>query len=196
MRGGRLFPRLAGLALINQIPPAILPAVLGPFKNLTAEDIVMQRFVFAIVAWSASFVVLARADDRPAPVKGPPPEFIQVVAIDKDKGIVKIQSCSAAPATRIIKQEVGVGGRKIVQEIDVGGEQATEKVETLKLATLRLLDAQGKEIKGDEAWKKLAEGKVLLRQAGQEPIDHAYLKLLSKDALILAPKLNAELKPK
>jgi hypothetical protein len=194
MPEGRLFSRPSGAK--KQFRPAILPRGAWAFQKRRTGGIVMQRFVLAIVALSASFVVLARADDRPAPVKGPPPEFIQVVAIDKDKGIVKIQSSLAAPATRTIKQEVGAGRGKIVQEIDVGGEQATEKVETLKLATLRLLDAQGKEIKGDEAWKKLAEGKVLLRQAGQEPIDHAYLKLLSKDALILAPKLNAELKPK
>jgi hypothetical protein len=148
--------------------------------------------VYAALALCLPLIALARADDRPAAPKGAAPEFIQVVSIDKEKVVIQALT-TGGPAKGII-QEVSGGGKKIVQQIGVG--EATESTVTLKLANVRLLDAQGKEIKGDDAWKKVAEGKVLLRQVGEEPIDPVYLKLLSKDALILAPKMVAQLKTK
>jgi len=152
----------------------------------------MRPCVYAALALCLPLNALARADDRAAVPKGAAPEFIQVVSIDKEKVVIQAHT-TGGPAKGTI-QEVSGGGKKIVQQIGVG--EATESTVTLKLANVRLLDAQGKEIKGDDAWKKLAEGKVLLRQVGEEPIDPIYLKLLSKDALILAPKLVAQLKTK
>jgi hypothetical protein len=146
--------------------------------------------VHALLALCLSLSAIARADDRPALPKGAVPEFIQIVSIDKEK--VLIQACTTGTPAKGITQEITVGGKKIVQQVG-GGEESTQ---TLKLATLRLLDAQGKELKGDDAWKKLTEGKVLLRQVGEEPLDPAYLKLLAKDTLILAPKAVAQLKTK
>jgi hypothetical protein len=148
--------------------------------------------VYAVLALCLPLTAIARGDDRLAAPKGAAPEFIQVVSIDKEK--VVIQALTIGGQAKGIIQEVSVGGKKIVQQIGVG--EATESTVTLKLTNVRLLDAQGKEIKGDDAWKKLAEGKVLLRQVGEEPIDPVYLKLLAKDALILAPKLVAQLKTK
>jgi hypothetical protein len=152
----------------------------------------MRPFLCAVFALCFPLSAVTWADDRPALPKGAVPEFIQIVSIDKEK--VVIQACTTGTQGKAIVQEVTVGGRKIVQQ--VGGFGATDSKETLKLATLRLLDAEGKEIKGEDAWKKLAEGKVLIRQVGEEPIDPAYLKLLGKDALILAPKAAHQLKTK
>jgi hypothetical protein len=152
----------------------------------------MRPYIYAVVAISFPLNGAIWADDRPALPKGAAPEFIQIVSIDKEK--VVIQACTTGTQGKGIPQEISVGGRKIVQQ--VGGGEATVSMETHKLATLRLLDAQGKEIKGDDAWKKLGEGKVLLRQVGEEPIDPAYLKLLGKDTFILAPKPAHQLKTK
>jgi hypothetical protein len=140
--------------------------------------------VYLVTSVSFALSGVAWAAERPGLPKGAAPEFIQVVSIDKEK--VVIQACATGTQSKAITQEISVGGRKIVQQ--VGGGEAADSTETLKLATLRLLDSQGKEIKGDDAWKKLAEGKVLLRQVGEEPIDPAYLKLLGKDTLIIAPR--------
>ena len=44
----------------------------------------------------------------------------------------------------------------------------------------------GKEIKGDDVWKRLKPGVTLLRQTDATKVDPELLKLLSPEAMILA----------
>jgi hypothetical protein len=136
------------------------------------------------------------AEERQAYPKGTPPQFVFVSGVDKDKGVLKIQTGVSVPVEKTVTQEVVINGKKVPQVVRVTEYQLSLKEESLTLASFRVLDAQGKEIEGDDGWKKLADGKLMLRQAGSEPIDPAYLKLLAKDTLILAPKPSKTDKPK
>jgi hypothetical protein len=164
------------------------------FGNLTGERI-MTPFVLVMTALSLPFAP-APAEEPAALPKGGPPQFVFVSGIDKDKGTLKIQASISVPVTKAITVEKVINGMKVQQVVNVTDYQISVKEESFPLATFRVLDAQGKEIDADVAWKKLAEGKLMLRQSGPEPLDPAYLKLFAKDTLILAPKPPKDMPPK
>jgi len=155
----------------------------------------MTSFVLVMTTLSLPFAP-APADEPAVPPKGTPPQFVFVSGIDKDKGTLKIQTSVAVPVTKSITVEMVINGVKVKQVVNVTEYQISTKEESYALDSFRVLDAQGKEIDADVAWKKLADGKLMLRHAGPEPLDPAYLKLLAKDTLILAPKPAKEMPPK
>jgi len=147
----------------------------------------MTQLVFALFA-SALVGNPALPEERVIMPKGSPPEFVFVSGVDKDKGVFKVQTSVAMPVTKTVTKVVVINGMNVPQMVSVIEYQYSTKEESRNLAAFRVLDAQGKELEGDAGWKRLADGKLVIRQAGTEPIDPAYLKLLAKDALILAPK--------
>src|SRR5258707_1223067 len=77
-------------------------------------------------------------------------------------------------------------------EVVADGKKRTEKVpemqykrevaETdLAVASIRVLDAEGNELAGEELWRRLTLGSVVLRVADGQPPAAEYLKLLAKD---------------
>jgi hypothetical protein len=59
----------------------------------------------------------------------------------------------------------------------------------ISLAYVRLFDSTGKEVQGEDVWKRLKPGVILLRQTDSKQVEPLYSKLLSADALILAPSI-------
>jgi hypothetical protein len=155
----------------------------------------MTSFLLVMTALSLPSAP-APADEPAVLPKGTPPQFVFVSGIDKDKGTLKIQTAVSVPVTKSITVAMVINGVRVLQVVNVTEYQTSTKEESYALASFRVLDAQGKEIEADAAWKKLADGKLMLRQAGPEPLDPAYLKLLAKDTLILAPIPAKEVPPK
>jgi hypothetical protein len=84
-------------------------------------------------------------------------------------------------------------------EVVQDGKKRTEKVpemqyrrevaETeLAVDAIRVLDTEGNELEGEELWKRLTLGSVVLRAADPRPPAAEYLKLLSDDALVIVPR--------
>jgi hypothetical protein len=155
----------------------------------------MTPFLLALTALSLPSAP-APADVPSVLPKGTPPQFVFVSGIDKDKGTLKIQSTVSVPVTKEVTIESVINGMKVKQTVNVTVYEVSTKEESFPLASFRVLDSQGKEIDADVAWKKLADGKLMIRQPGPEPLDPSYLKLLAKDALILAPKPAKDAPPK
>jgi hypothetical protein len=155
----------------------------------------MRRILFMSVALLLLPVVAAAADAPPTFPKGPPPQFVLLAGASKDKGALVVQVAESVPVTKTVAVTEIVGGQAVTRQVAFTDYQTVTKQEEWSLKSFRVLDAQGKEIEGDEVWKRLKAGDMVLRQAGPEPIDPAYLKMFAKETVILAPKPMKEPQP-
>jgi hypothetical protein len=137
--------------------------------------------------------------------KTAPPEFATLAGVNRRSGYLIVYTVKTSPALSYheqeIEREVEIDGRKerVKEKVKVPSlDLRRETVETVFSldakdspagATLyRLLDATGKELTGDERWKRLEPGQTLLLHQSPGPIDPAYLKPLAKDTLIIVPQ--------
>jgi hypothetical protein len=160
---------------------------LGSFsKDPITKGRQMTQIMLTMIA-STLVANPALPEERVVLPKSAPPEFVLVSGVDKEKGVFNIQTSVAVPVTVTNTRIIEINGMNVPQTVTVIEYHST-KEESRNLADFRVLDAQGKELEGDAGWKKLADDKLVVRQAGPKPIDPAYLKLFAKDTLILAPK--------
>jgi len=160
------------------------------FVVTTRRDVVMPRYGSVVLC-----VLLAcslRAAEPAGLPASPAPAFVAVAKVDKDKGTVNLQSRVTVPVTKYVMKQVERDGKKVTVAVPVT-EYQQQTVEAVYFAkSFRLVEAGGKEIKGEDFWKRLTPGKLVLHQVGGDEPAPAYLKLLAKDALILAPAVKVE----
>ncbi len=143
----------------------------------------MKRAVLIVIALAVVAAVRVAADEP----KGPAPGFVYVSGVDKDKGQIMIRDVVTVPVTVPVTREVVVGGQKRTVTENVIQYRSEVREVALDVTTMRVLDNKGNELKGDEVWKRLAAGKVVLRQPSGA-VDPAYLKVLADDAVVLTTK--------
>jgi hypothetical protein len=127
-------------------------------------------------------------DQPPALPNAPPPLFVLVVGVDRDKGTVKIESRIDVLVPRTVPREVVRNGVKVVEAVTEFVPETRTIQQQLLLKGWRVLDRDGKEVTGEDLWKRLTPRTMVLQQSGVLPVDPAYRRVLSRGALILAPR--------
>ncbi len=118
-----------------------------------------------------------------------PPQFVKLANISKDKLSISVYAFEPHVETSFREEEVEADGVKSVRKVPVMETVQLLRQSQISLAYVRLFDSTGKEVKGDEVWNRLKPGMTLLRQTGSKQVDPVLLKLLSPEALILAPSI-------
>ena len=121
-----------------------------------------------------------------------PPQFVKLANISKDKLFISVYSCESVPVTSFREEEVEEGGVRRKVQVPITEMRHQVRQSQISVAYVRLFDSTGKEVKGEDVWKRLKPGVVLLRQTDSPKLDPVFLKLLSPDALILAPSVLEE----
>jgi len=101
---------------------------------------------------------------------------------------MQLMEFHAVPTLRTEQRVEIVDGRPVTRVVIVNDTRFVMQESTWPLASLRVLTADGKEIEGANVWKELTPERMVLRAHNSDPPDAAYLKLLTKDALILVPR--------
>lgn len=118
-----------------------------------------------------------------------PPQFVKLANISKDKLFISVYSFESVPVTSFQEEEIEQDGVRRKVQVPITQMRHQLRQSQISLAYVRLFDSTGKEIKGEDVWNRLKPGVVLLRQTDAKRVDPLYLKLLSPDALILAPSV-------
>lgn len=118
-----------------------------------------------------------------------PPQFVKLANISKDKLTISIHYYESVAVTSFKEVDVEVEGVIKKAQVPEMHMRPSLRQGQISMAYVRLFDSTGKEVKGDEVWQRLKPGMTLLRQTESKEIDPAILKLLSPDALILAPSV-------
>jgi hypothetical protein len=121
--------------------------------------------------------------------KTAPPQFVKVSNISKDKLNITVYHHESKPVTSFREETIEMDGKTRKVQVPVTEMVSELRQSVISLQYVRLRDSTGKEIKGDEVWKRLKPGVTLLRQTAATEIDPTFLKLLSADAMILTPSV-------
>jgi hypothetical protein len=116
--------------------------------------------------------------DPPAFPRTAPPRFALITETDRADGTITVQTSSVTLTTRKVDP-------KAAKEPD--SEPKLKRVVVtyrLDMKHFRVSEAGGKVIKGDEVWKRLKPGTMILHQS-EGVVDSAFRKLIAKDALIV-----------
>jgi hypothetical protein len=154
------------------------------------EEFRMMRWATVFTGFLAFAIGQKAAAQKATLPKTPPPAFALVTDVNKDKNIVKVQFASNELVPEFAEAAVERGGQKVKERVLVHRSQLRLVEAELALKSLRVLDAAGKEVRGEELLKRLTPGTMVLRQTDALPVDPAYRKLLSRDALILMPQAD------
>lgn len=119
-----------------------------------------------------------------------PPQFVKLASISKDKLSITIYYYDSQPVTTFREETVEMDGKTRTVKVPITEMTSVLRQSQISMQYVRLFDSAGKEIKGDDTWKRLTPGITLLRQADATQIEPSLLKLLSPDALILAPSVE------
>ena len=133
-----------------------------------------------------AFAMGLRALGQPVP-KSAPPEFVVVSSVDKDKNTIKILTVRGVLVPEFVERVVECGGKKTTKRELMHRSRLESSESQLSLNSFQVHDIAGKEIRGDELWKSLVPGKMVLRQVDAQPLDPAYYKVFARDTLILVP---------
>ena len=123
---------------------------------------------------------------RPAVPASLPPRFAVIGKVDALDRKIEIDRLGGAPIRKQRTEIVTVDGRELQRTVWVTEEQIVATTATLTADSFRVLDSNGREVYWEDAWDLLTPGRMVLEVWTTGPIDPAYLKLLSKDALIIA----------
>jgi hypothetical protein len=141
--------------------------------------------VLSVLLVLAGMPVLSAQAPRPAFPSAPPPAFVLVAGVDRDKGTIRVQLPTTVFLERTEVRLVERNGKKVTESAVVPVAVTQIKEIELSLKMLRVLDVDAKEVQGEELWKRLTPGKMVLQQSGLQPVDAAYRRVLARDALIL-----------
>lgn len=141
----------------------------------------MRRILFALLC--LGFTSLAVADEKPVAPKTAAPSFLFLADVGKDKFVVTV--AEMVPVVKNVLVNVEKNGVVVTETLKVMEYQAAWKEVTYSAKDMKVLDSTGKELKKEEGWKMLKPGMVVLTTTDANGVDPAYLKLLTKDALIL-----------
>jgi len=141
----------------------------------------MHRILVGLFCVAVASVAIAE-EKTPLP-KTAPPTFLFISEIDKDRFLVEVREM--VPVTREIEVKVEKNGRIVLEKRAVTEYMTVARMVAYPLKDAKILDAEGKELKKEDAWKTLKPGMAVLVTTDKNGVDPAYLKLLSRDALIL-----------
>ncbi len=142
----------------------------------------------------------ADGPEKAAVPKGPPPQFMMVSQVDPAKNSFSLLQMVEIPRTVQVVEEKVVDGQ-VVKVL----KQVTEMVREIR--ELRMIgptppvySAAGKKLAGDELWRRLKKGQVVLVAADGRMVDAAYLRVVQPDTLVVVPQasvppLNGEKNP-
>ncbi|MFN0017803.1 MAG: hypothetical protein ACKVP0_06055 [Pirellulaceae bacterium] len=119
--------------------------------------------------------------------KAAPPQFVKLANISKDKLNITVYYYQSQPVTTFREEVVEMGDVKRVVKVPIMEMRNELRLQVISFQYVRLFDSAGKEIQGDDLWKRLKPGVTLLRQTDAKELDPELLKLLSPEAMILAP---------
>ena len=120
-----------------------------------------------------------------------PPQFVKLANIAKDHLTITVYHYESQPVTTFKEEIVEMDGKTRTVKVPVSEMTSVLRQTQISLQYVRLFDSLGKEIKGDDVWKRLKPGVTLLRQTDATKVDPELLKLLSPEAMILAPSVLA-----
>ena len=139
----------------------------------------MSRLVGVAVAVLVAAGNPARGDDKAFP-KGPPPRVVSVLKVDAQAGVIEYRE--PFPGLALPEKDGPVKpGDPAQPPITLPGF-VTVKF-PLKAGTV--YDAAGKKVDPEVAAKRLAAGDIVLVSSDHQPVDPAYMKVFTKDVLIL-----------
>jgi WD40 repeat protein len=151
----------------------------------------MSRSPLFLIAF-LTFAPAAQAQQTAFP-KTPPPEFVMVADVNKDAGTFKLLVARQRLVPETVDRTVERNGEKVIERTLV--HRTVQEIAELQVSlnAVRLLNANGKELRGDDIWKRLTPDKMALRQVDAQPLDPAYRSVLSPDALLIVPRDAATL---
>jgi hypothetical protein len=117
---------------------------------------------------------LFEAIEAPRMPAGVPPHLVTVGSIDLQKGEIGLQNRTV--------RFVWEPNRKAVYE---------ERGWTLTVESAEAFDANGKKLKREELWKRIAVGAVVALSADAQEVDPAFLEALAKDTLVFVSAEHA-----
>jgi len=123
--------------------------------------------------------------DRQFFAASPPPEFALVANVSKDRS--KLKLFTSRIVSTMVFQDVVVEseGKKRTEKVPEMRYQREASEVDLAIDAIRVVDGQGNEVAGDDLWRRLAAGNIVLYQESSEPVAKEYLKLLASDALVI-----------
>jgi hypothetical protein len=155
----------------------------------------MTRSLFVLVAIALMGMRFSAADEGAAEEKpgafgeAAPPQFVKLASVSKDKLSITIYHYDSQPVISFKEETVERDGKVETVRVPITEMTSVLRKSQISMQYVRLFDSKGMEIKGDDSWKRLKPGTTLLRQTAARPIDPSFLKLLSPDAVILAPSI-------
>jgi hypothetical protein len=129
-----------------------------------------------------------RAQVTPGFPNSPPPVFVFVAGVDKDKGTVVIHLRNDVLIPRAVPREVERKGIKVIETVTEYVKETRIITVQLSINALLVLDVDGKEVEEATLWKRLRPGTMVLQQSGVQPVDPAYRRVLARETLILATR--------
>jgi WD40 repeat protein len=116
-----------------------------------------------------------------------PPEFGVVGGVDKAKNTLTLLMSRSVLVPTVADVVVERDGKKVTQREFVTRSRLENFHQQLSLDNFRVRDIGGKEYQGEELWKALVPGKMILRQPDTQPLDAAYFKVFVPETLLLVP---------
>ena len=140
-----------------------------------------------VATLAISLTATRRAGGQP---NSAPPEFGVVGQVDKAKNSITLLGTRSAMVPTFVDVTAERDGKKTTKREVVFQSRLEKFALPLSLHSFRVRNIAGKEYQGEELWKVLVPGKMILRQADTQPLDRAYFKIFLPDTLLLVPRDN------
>jgi hypothetical protein len=147
----------------------------------------MTAATIALAALTPLLAAPAADDTKDKPPEGPAPKFVTVEKYDKDKDILQARAVEQVAVTEAVPVKVVIMGREATEIRSVTRMVSRAVVTAHALKGSQFFDGAGKKLKDDEARDRLKAGRTVLLAPTPQAPDPAYLKVLAKDTLIIAP---------
>jgi hypothetical protein len=119
-----------------------------------------------------------------------PPLFARVVGVNKDKGVITLSTAEVSMVGMGVRgRQVEVDLKKVCIYKPVTAFNARVSEVEVEVKWLRVTDMNDKTIEGDEIWRRLTPGTMVVRGASHS-LDPAFRKMLAKDVLYVVPAGN------
>jgi hypothetical protein len=146
------------------------------------------------VVFALGFAPLPNIDEK-VTVSTPSPKIVVVDKVDKEKQLLTIQEVRLVPVLEERAVQENVGGQVVVRKQVVTRYQMVTQNVQYSLKDGKVRDTTGKLVPAENVLERIKAGSALLLVLGADRVDPAYLKIVSKDALILFPGLPSTVAP-
>lgn len=127
----------------------------------------------------------ATQEEADAP-KGPPPEFVTVVAIDKEQAVLELEYTYEAGLQYVTLESKykGADGSDRTLKVMTPKPVLKQRVLKLKLEYADAFDPSGRKLNIEDVWNRLTVGATVLIPVDGQMVDSAYLRTLAKETLV------------